>query len=101
MSRPLLTGFCRVLISTVLPPATRAHRTSIRVGGLGGRGLVSAAVRAVAVLGSSADAAVAPDRAEYVNRLESICQPGVEETQQAVRGVRSDIEAERLAVAAG
>ena len=42
-----------------------------------------------------------PDRAEYVSRLESICKPGVEATQRAVRGVRSDIRAERLAVAAG
>jgi hypothetical protein len=53
------------------------------------------------VLTASAVAAVAPDRAEYVDRLESICKPSVEATQQAVRGVRSDIQAERLAVAAG
>ena len=56
---------------------------------------------AVMVLSASAGAAVSPDRAEYVSRLESICKPGVEATQQAVRGVRSDIQAERLAVAAG
>ena len=52
-------------------------------------------------LSASAGAAAMPDRAEYVVRLESICEPGVEATQQAVRGVRSDIRAERLAVAAG
>jgi hypothetical protein len=56
---------------------------------------------AVMVLCASAGAAVAPDRAEYVSSLESICKPGVETTQEAVRGVRSDIKAERLAVAAG
>ena len=56
---------------------------------------------AVLVLSASAGAAVAPDRAEYVSSLESICKPGVEATQRAVRGVRSDIQAERLAVAAG
>jgi hypothetical protein len=49
-----------------------------------------------------ASAAAAPsERAEYVNRLESICKPGVEATQRVVRGVRSDIKAERLGVAAG
>ena len=62
---------------------------------------VSATILAVMVLSASAGAAVAPERAEYVNSLESICKPGVEATQQAVKGVRSDIQAERLAVAAG
>jgi len=56
---------------------------------------------ALMALSASAGAAAIPDRAEYVSRLESICKPGVEATQQAVRGVRSDIRAERLAVAAG
>jgi hypothetical protein len=45
--------------------------------------------------------AAAAERSEYVTRLESICKPGVEATQRAVRGVRSDIRAERLQVAAG
>jgi hypothetical protein len=62
---------------------------------------VCATVLAMALLGASAVAAVAPERAEYVDTLESICKPGVEATQKAVRGVRSDIQAERLAVAAG
>jgi hypothetical protein len=62
---------------------------------------VSTTMLAGMVLAVSAGAAVAPERPAYVNRLESICRPGVEETQQAVRGVRSDIKAERLAVAAG
>lgn len=50
-------------------------------------------------LATSASAASAPDRPEYVSRLESICKPGVEETQRAVRGVRSDVSAERLGIA--
>ena len=70
----------------------RARKRTLRAGGL---------IFAVFVLCASAGAAVAPDRAEYVSSLESICKPGVETTQEAVRGVRSDIEAERLAVAAG
>jgi hypothetical protein len=40
------------------------------------------------------------ERAEYVASLETVCKPGVESTQRAVRGLRSDIRAERLAVAA-
>jgi hypothetical protein len=79
----------------------RARKTILRAGGFRVRRLVSAMMLAVMVLSASAGAAVRPDRAEYVNRLESICKPGVEATQQAVRGVRSDIQAERLAVAAG
>jgi hypothetical protein len=44
--------------------------------------------------------AESPDRAEYVSSLEAVCKPGVEATQRAVRGLRSDIKAERLSVAA-
>jgi len=65
------------------------------------RRLVSATMLAVMVLSAPAGAAVEPERAEYVDRLESICRPGVEETQQVVKGLRSDVQAERLAVAAG
>ena len=64
-------------------------------------GLVAVASLAAIALSASAGAEAAPDRAEYVSRLESICKPGVEATQRAVRGVRSDIKAERLAIAAG
>ena len=70
----------------------RAGKRTLRAGGL---------AFAMLVLSASAGATVAPDRAEYVSRLESICKPGVETTQQTVKGVRSDIRAERLAVAAG
>jgi hypothetical protein len=65
------------------------------------RRLVAAASLAVVALGASAAAETAPDRAEYVSRLESVCKPGVESTQKVVKGVRSDIQAERLRVAAG
>ena len=67
----------------------RAGKRTLRAGGL---------TFAMLVLSASAGAAVAPDRAGYVSSLESICKPGVETTQQTVRGVRSDIRAERLAV---
>jgi hypothetical protein len=59
----------------------------------------AAALLLALVLIASAAAAV-PERPEYVSRLESICKPGVKATQRAVRGVRSDIRAERLQVAA-
>ena len=60
-----------------------------------------AAAVSLAVLALSAPAgAESPERAEYVSSLEAICKPGVEATQRAVRGVRSDIKAERLSVAA-
>jgi len=64
--------------------------------------VVAAAVLLLAVVPiASAAAAAAPERDQYVTRLESICKPGVKATQRAVRGVRSDIRAERLQVAAG
>jgi hypothetical protein len=65
------------------------------------RRLAAAASMAVIGLGAAAGAETAPDRAEYVSRLESVCKPGVEATQKAVRGVRSDVQAERLRIAAG
>jgi hypothetical protein len=39
-------------------------------------------------------------RPEYVAQLEKICKPGSESTQRAVRGMRSDIRAERFKIAA-
>lgn len=45
--------------------------------------------------------AEAPTRDEYVGRLEAICKPDNEATQRAMKGARSDIQAERIAVAAG
>jgi hypothetical protein len=65
------------------------------------RRLMAVAPLAVIALGATAGAEAPPDQAEYVGRLESVCKPGVEATRRAVRGVRSDIRAERLTVAAG
>jgi len=49
---------------------------------------------------AGAETAEAPTRAEYVTRLERICKPRSEATRRAVRGVRADVRAERLRVAA-
>jgi hypothetical protein len=48
-----------------------------------------------------ASAETGPSQAEYVTRLEAICKPKVEATQRAVRGLRSNVQRERLGVAAG
>jgi len=71
----------------------RSHRAGRLVAAVG-------LLLAIVLIGTAAAAAV-PKRDEYVTRLESICKPGVKATQRAVRGVRSDIRAERLQVAAG
>jgi hypothetical protein len=62
-----------------------------------------AAVLGVALLVTAAvsAAAEAPTREEYVTHLERICKPDAEATQRAMKGARSDIKAERLALAAG
>lgn len=49
---------------------------------------------------AAAEEAPAPSRAEYVARLEGICKPGALATKRAVRGMRADLRAERLAIAA-
>lgn len=64
------------------------------------RRLVAAALLSALALSAVARAA-APDQAEYVSQLESICKPNVEATQRAVKGLRSNVQRERLAVAAG
>jgi hypothetical protein len=53
-----------------------------------------------ALLAPAVVAASEPTRPEYVARLERICKPGSEATQQAVKGVKSDVRHERLRVAA-
>ena len=58
-------------------------------------------VLALGVATAVSSAAEEPTRAEYVTRLEQICKPGSDATERAVRGVRADVRAERLAVAAG
>jgi hypothetical protein len=64
---------------------------------------LTAAVTGAALLAAtvSATAAQAPTREEYVARLEGVCKPEAEATQRAMKGARSDIRSERLAVAAG
>lgn len=49
----------------------------------------------------NARGAEGPTRSEYVSELESVCKPDAEATQRAMKGARSDIQAERLGVAAG
>jgi len=62
---------------------------------------ISLAFIAFALLfAASAPAAEAPTRDEYVERLEAICKPDAEATQQAMKGARADVRAERLATAA-
>jgi len=50
---------------------------------------------------TTAISAEAPTRDEYVTQLESICKPDAEATRKAMKGARSDIRKERLAIAAG
>jgi hypothetical protein len=64
------------------------------------RGLLIAAI-ATALLGAvTATAAEAPTRDDYVNQLEDICKPDALATQRVMKGVRADMQAERIAVAA-
>jgi hypothetical protein len=60
---------------------------------------LGAALLALSVAVGVSAAAEEPTRAEYVAQLEQVCKPGSEQIQRAVRGVRSDLRAERLAVA--
>jgi hypothetical protein len=63
----------------------------------------AAAALFAALFAATALAAVAeaPTRDEYVSELEEVCKPDAEATQRAMKGARSDIQAERLTVAAG
>jgi hypothetical protein len=49
---------------------------------------------------AAAEMVPAPSRSEYVARLEAMCKPRALATKRAVRGMRADLRAERLAVAA-
>jgi hypothetical protein len=51
----------------------------------------------IAAAGEAAD----PSRGEYVAKLEQICKPGALATKRAVQGMRADLRAERLTIAAG
>lgn len=67
------------------------------------RQFVAASLAAIALLASIATLASAETltRDEYVTQLESICKPDAEATRVAMKGARSDIRTERLAIAAG
>jgi hypothetical protein len=62
--------------------------------------LALAALILAVALAASSSAAESPTRAEYVAQLERICRPGSDATQRAVRGIRDDVRAERLRLAA-
>jgi hypothetical protein len=63
-----------------------------------GPAIVAVALLAVGI--AAAEGAPAPSRSEYVARLEGICKPRALATKRAVQGMRDDLRAERLAVAA-
>jgi hypothetical protein len=71
--------------------------------GKGRRRWIASAVLGAALLitAATAVAAQAPTREEYVAQLEGVCRPDAEATQKAMKGARSDIRSERLAIAAG
>lgn len=73
--------------------------------GTGGGGRVLARALLVGLVAALALAALAaaegtPTRTEYVAHLEGICKPHAEATERAMKGVRADVRAERLGVAA-
>lgn len=55
---------------------------------------------ALSIAATTAPAAEAPTRDEYVVGLEKICKPDAEATQRAMKGARGDIRAERFDAAA-
>jgi hypothetical protein len=74
-----------------------------RAKGRAGNRLAAAAIAAAlatAVAAPAAGTAGAPQRGEYVAKLEGICKPRARATERAMRGARGDLSSERLAVAA-
>jgi hypothetical protein len=63
-------------------------------------GLAASAIALLSAGIAAAEGASAPSRSEYVARLEGICKPRSLATERAVQGMRADLRAERLAVAA-
>jgi hypothetical protein len=57
-------------------------------------------VLALGVAGVSPVAAESLSRDEYVPRLEKICKPRAEATRRAMDGVRDDVHADRIGIAA-
>lgn len=66
----------------------------------GARRLLVVAFLAALALSVSARADSATERKAYVDRLETVCKPGTEATQRAVKGVKKDVQTERFSVAA-
>jgi hypothetical protein len=64
------------------------------------RAAIALALCLLAAAPAAVSAAVEATRPEYVAQLEKICKPGSEATQRAVSGMRSDIRAEKLQLAA-
>jgi len=62
--------------------------------------VIGAAVLCATAFAPAVSVATELTRPEYVKQLETICKPGSEATERAVRGMRSDIRAERLQLAA-
>jgi hypothetical protein len=62
-------------------------------------GVATFAIALLFAAGAAAEAP-APSRAEYVAKLEGICKPRALATKRAVQGMRADLRAERLAIAA-
>ncbi len=62
--------------------------------------LLPAALTLALLFASLAAAESAPTRLEYVTQLEGICKPQALETERTMKGVRADVQAERIAVAA-
>ena len=65
-----------------------------------GRIWAAAVAMALLLAGIAAAEEAPPSRAEYVAKLERICKPRALATKRAVRGMRADLRAERLAIAA-
>jgi len=61
---------------------------------------IAITLMAVALPAAPASAAEAPTRDDYVARLEAICKPDALATERVMKGVKADVRAERLAVAA-
>jgi hypothetical protein len=62
--------------------------------------VISALLAVALAVGPGAAGATALTRDEYVDQLETICKPDALATQRAMAGARSDVQAERLRVAA-
>ncbi len=63
-------------------------------------GVAAIAIALLFAAAANAEEAPAPSRADYVAKLEGICKPRALATKRAVQGMRADLRAERLAIAA-